>query len=176
VWDEPTLNERRADSAVPATASSGGATVLTKAELPVMDSGHELGVVNSAVYAGAAKSPTHDGECLEDLVTESGEYIPGDAPGPTLKKFFSRLYGSCGLSRGDWQDAQIKGHRSCHGVMSDWPNEETNEPLLADDRNFYKVENCAHSTITKVTIARRRYVFDGPWRREAAAGHLCVFN
>ncbi len=48
---------------------------------------------------------THDGECLEDLVTESGEYIPGDAPGPTLKKFFSRLYGSCGLSRGDWQDA-----------------------------------------------------------------------
>ena len=55
MWDEPTLNERRADSAVPATASSGGATVLTKAELPVMASGHELGVVNSAVYAGGSK-------------------------------------------------------------------------------------------------------------------------
>jgi len=24
--------------------------------------------------------------------------------------------------------------------MSNWPDEETNEPLLADHRNFYKVE------------------------------------
>jgi hypothetical protein len=24
--------------------------------------------------------------------------------------------------------------------MSDWPNEETNDPLVADARNFYKVE------------------------------------
>ena len=54
-WGEPTLNDQRADSAVPATASSGGATVLTKAELPVTASGHELGVVNSAVYARGSK-------------------------------------------------------------------------------------------------------------------------
>ena len=41
VWDERTLNERRADSAVPATraASSEGAIVLTKPELPVTASG-----------------------------------------------------------------------------------------------------------------------------------------
>jgi hypothetical protein len=54
-WREPTLNERRADSAVPATASSGRATVLTKPELQVTASGHELGVVNSAVYAGGRR-------------------------------------------------------------------------------------------------------------------------
>jgi hypothetical protein len=27
-----------------------------------------------------------------------------------------------------------------HGAMSDWSNEETDEPLIADHRNFYKVE------------------------------------
>jgi hypothetical protein len=38
--------------------------------------------------------------------------------------------------------------------------------LIADHRNFYKVENYAHPTITKVTIARRRYGL----RRSMAAG------
>ena len=57
MWDERTLTERRADSAVPATraASSEGAIVLTKPELPVTASGRELGVVNSVVYAGGSK-------------------------------------------------------------------------------------------------------------------------
>jgi hypothetical protein len=27
-----------------------------------------------------------------------------------------------------------------HAVMNDWSNEETDEPLVADHRNFYKVE------------------------------------
>jgi hypothetical protein len=48
--------------------------------------------------------PSHDGECLDDVVTETGFYSPGDAPGPALKPFFSRLYESCGVSRQDWQD------------------------------------------------------------------------
>jgi hypothetical protein len=43
--------------AVTAIASSGGATMLVKAELPVTGPGHEIGVVNSAVYA----SPISDG-------------------------------------------------------------------------------------------------------------------
>jgi hypothetical protein len=36
-----------------------------------------------------------------------------------------------------------KGSRSYHTArtaMSDWPDEETNEPLLSDHRNFYKIE------------------------------------
>jgi hypothetical protein len=27
-------------------------------------------------------------------------------------------------------------------AMTDWSTEETNNPLLGDDRNFYKVEKC----------------------------------
>ena len=46
----------------------------------------------------------HDGECLEDEVIELGLYSPGDPPGPTLKPFFVKLYESCGVSRGKWQD------------------------------------------------------------------------
>ena len=49
---------------------------------------------------------SHDGECLEDVVTESGLYSPpGDVPGPTLKRFFVKLYESCGVLRQEWQDA-----------------------------------------------------------------------
>jgi hypothetical protein len=48
--------------------------------------------------------PGPDGKCLVDVVCESGSYSPGDAPGPTLKPFFSKLYNSCGISRQDWQD------------------------------------------------------------------------
>jgi hypothetical protein len=29
---------------------------------------------------------------------------------------------------------------AAHPVMSDWPDEQTDDPLYADDRNFYKVE------------------------------------
>jgi hypothetical protein len=46
-----------------------------------------------------------DGECLVDVVSETGLYSPGDPPGPTLKPFFSKLYESCAASRQDWQDA-----------------------------------------------------------------------
>ena len=45
-----------------------------------------------------------DGKCLEDVITISGEYSGGDAPGPTLKPFFERLYNACGVSRQAWQD------------------------------------------------------------------------
>ena len=41
--------------AVAAIASPGDATVLIKAELPATGPGHEIGVVNSAVYAGGSK-------------------------------------------------------------------------------------------------------------------------
>jgi hypothetical protein len=30
--------------------------------------------------------------------------------------------------------------RAAHRLVSDWSNEETDEPLVADHRNFYKVE------------------------------------
>ena len=33
-----------------------------------------------------------------------------------------------------------KGGRSRHSKMSNWSDEETDEPLIADHRNFYKVE------------------------------------
>ena len=66
-WREPTLNQRRADSAVPATASLVGVTVLTKPELPVTASGHELGVVNSAVYAGGRR-------VADVAIEEAGEW------------------------------------------------------------------------------------------------------
>ena len=29
---------------------------------------------------------------------------------------------------------------NCEGGMNDWSHEETNEPLIADARNYYKVE------------------------------------
>jgi hypothetical protein len=48
---------------------------------------------------------SHDGECMEDDVVETGLYSPGDAPGLSLKPFFAKLYESCGVSRRDWQDA-----------------------------------------------------------------------
>ncbi len=35
-------------------------------------------------------------------------------------------------------------HRRARRVMSDWSDEETDEPLLADHRNFYKVEKWNH--------------------------------
>jgi magnesium transporter len=41
--------------AVAAIASPGDTTVLIKAELPATGPGHEIGVVNSAVYAGGSK-------------------------------------------------------------------------------------------------------------------------
>ena len=33
--------------------------------------------------------------------------------------------------------------------MNDWCNEETNNPLLADDRNYYKVEKWTKDTKIK---------------------------
>jgi hypothetical protein len=33
-----------------------------------------------------------------------------------------------------------KGVRNRHNIMSNWSDEETDEPLIADHRNFYKVE------------------------------------
>jgi hypothetical protein len=48
--------------------------------------------------------PGPDGRCLVDVVSEFGTYSPGDAPGPALKPFFSKLYSACGMSRQDWQD------------------------------------------------------------------------
>ena len=33
-----------------------------------------------------------------------------------------------------------KGGRNRHNIMSNWSDEETDEPLIADHRNFYKVE------------------------------------
>ena len=45
-----------------------------------------------------------DGECLVDVVCESGTYSPSDSPGQTLKPFFARLYAACGVSRQTWQD------------------------------------------------------------------------
>ena len=63
-------------------------------------------VLYAAVTPGYMRSlPRPDGKCLDDVVTESGTYSPGDAPGPTLKPFFAKLYNNCGLSRQDWQDA-----------------------------------------------------------------------
>src|ERR1700749_2090483 len=53
--------------AVATINSSGGATMLVKAELPVTGPGHEIGVVNSAVYARGAK--------LADVpIGEAGEW------------------------------------------------------------------------------------------------------
>jgi hypothetical protein len=45
-----------------------------------------------------------DGKCLDDVVTESGLYTPGEPPGKTLKPFFAKLYNSCGVQRADWRD------------------------------------------------------------------------
>ncbi len=45
-----------------------------------------------------------DGKCLEDMISASGQYSPGDAPGPALKPFFEKLYNACGVPRQDWQD------------------------------------------------------------------------
>jgi hypothetical protein len=45
----------------------GSATVLTKPELPVTASGHELGVVNSAVYAGGRR-------VADVAIEEAGEW------------------------------------------------------------------------------------------------------
>ena len=53
--------------AVAAIASPGDATVLIKAELPVTGPGHEIGVVNSAVYAGGSKVG-------DILIDEAGEW------------------------------------------------------------------------------------------------------
>ena len=61
------LNERRANSGVRGAASSGGAIVLTKAEMPVPTSGHEPGVVNSTVYAGGRK-------VADVAIEEAGEW------------------------------------------------------------------------------------------------------
>src|SRR5262249_12638577 len=57
----------RANSGVRGAASSGGAILLTKAEMPVPASGHEPGVVNSTVYAGGRK-------VADVAIEEAGEW------------------------------------------------------------------------------------------------------
>jgi hypothetical protein len=49
--------------------------------------------------------PGPDGKCIEDIISESGTYSPGDSPGKTLRPFFQKLYDSCGVAREDWRDA-----------------------------------------------------------------------
>jgi hypothetical protein len=49
--------------------------------------------------------PGPDGKCTEDVISVSGTYSPGDAPGKTLRPFFQKLYDSCGIAREDWRDA-----------------------------------------------------------------------
>jgi hypothetical protein len=48
--------------------------------------------------------PHPNGQCLLQMVTESGIYSPGDATAPALKPFFVKLYEACGVSRESWQD------------------------------------------------------------------------
>jgi hypothetical protein len=54
---------------------------------------------------GYMRSPGPHGKCLEDVVSASGIYSPGDPAGPSLKPFFESLYNACGVSRENWQDA-----------------------------------------------------------------------
>ena len=42
--------------------------------------------------------------------------------------------------------------------MSKWSDEETDEPLIADNRNFYKVEKWTKDG-TKVSLDKAREVF-----------------
>jgi hypothetical protein len=54
---------------------------------------------------GHMRFPGPHGKCLEDVVSASGIYSPGDPAGPALKPFFESLYNACGVSRESWQDA-----------------------------------------------------------------------
>jgi hypothetical protein len=39
--------------------------------------------------------------------------------------------------------------------MADWTDEETDEPLIADHRNFYKVEKWSRERIASQKLRRR---------------------
>jgi hypothetical protein len=77
---------------------SGGATVLTKAEMPLAASGRELGVVNSVVYAGGRK-------VADVAIEEAGEWSrrPGHVVWIGLKQFPAYL------NRWDSQQARNEG-------------------------------------------------------------------
>ena len=53
--------------------------------------------------------------------------------------------GLCGSRRTDWATPlpaalPKAADRVAHRVVSDWSDEETDQPLIADHRNYYKVE------------------------------------
>jgi hypothetical protein len=48
--------------------------------------------------------PGPQGKCIDDVISETGTYSPGDPPGSTLKPFFEKLYNACGVRREAWQD------------------------------------------------------------------------
>jgi hypothetical protein len=45
-----------------------------------------------------------DGECLENTISASGKFSPGDPVGLALKPFFEKLYNACAIPREAWQD------------------------------------------------------------------------
>jgi hypothetical protein len=62
--------------------------------------------------------------------------------------------------------ALTKGGRSCHGAISNWSDEEIDEPLTANDRNYYKVEKWTkdgskvdHMAICRQQLDEAREVF-----------------
>jgi hypothetical protein len=44
------------------------------------------------------------------------------------------------LTRSPWQVITTHEIEAAHAAMTNWSDEETDNPLLADDRNYYKVE------------------------------------
>jgi hypothetical protein len=56
--------------------------------------------------------------------------------GPGLSYFFQQ---ECVFRPNAQRESMKKGRRR-HGVMNDWSDEQTDDPLYADLRNFYKVE------------------------------------
>jgi hypothetical protein len=44
------------------------------------------------------------------------------------------------LTSSPWQVITTHEIEAAHAAMTNWSNEETDNPLLADDRDYYKVE------------------------------------
>jgi hypothetical protein len=63
--------------------------------------------------------------------------------------------------------------------VSDWSDEETNEPLLADHRNFYEVEQWSRDGIRVVrmpharkSLDRARAIFEAEKRRRPRGRYI----
>jgi hypothetical protein len=62
------------------------------------------GVFIPAPHGQMATFPGPKGKCLLDVLSEDGFYSPGEPAATSLKPFFTKLFGSCGVERPNWLD------------------------------------------------------------------------